>query len=407
MNADHTEDLLTQTLHEHTERTDYPTTPLLTVAARARAVRARRRRTTVLAAAATIAAVAVPGAVWLGRSPDASTEPTVAPSTTTSSATVSTSPSTALADLPVGHKPGIDYLDGDTYIDMNGGRLQDPALTTATVATPVRGGLLFALPGKTPDLAELWVHGQNGDQQLGCGRGHFAMSADGVQSAYWVKDSCSDKDAGRLYDGADNTMGEGGPGFVRTPLGDLIDPVGIQPGKVVVNAWRGQTPTAELIDSYTGEATPLSALRVVTGSDENNQVVSGELAGQPADQVGESAVVDVRTGTVKWRADWQLGQFSTDGKYVVGLRSGDGSADSYAVFNAATGAKVADLGGWTPGWITQVAWDFDDTLLAVADDGQGQTAIVRFDLNGHVTRTTAVRQQKNASLEVYRLATRP
>jgi hypothetical protein len=403
-----TEDLLARSLHEVTEHTDYPSTSLATVTQRAGTVRGRRRRTTALAAAAAVAVVVTPAAIWLNRSPGTSSGPTVAPTSTTSSPTTSTGLPASLADLPFGHKPGIDYLDGDTYLDMNGGRIQDPALTTATAATPVRDGLLFALPSETPDRADLWVHTTNGDQRLGCGRNHFAMSDDGVVSAYWVMDSCDPDQtdtAGRLYAGIDNTMGEGGPAFVRTPAGVLIDPVGIQPESVVVNAWHGQDPTAELIDIGTGAATPLSALRVVSGSDENHRVVSGELAGQPVGQVGESAVVDARTGAVVWRTDWELGQFSTDGKYVVGLQPG---TDSYAVFDAESGTKVADLPSLlTVNWISQVAWDSDDTLLAVVDDGSDHTAIVRFGLDGQVTRATPVRAQKYTSIDVFRLATRP
>ncbi|HEY2879401.1 hypothetical protein [Nocardioides sp.] len=397
-----TEDLLTRSLHEVTEHTDYQTTPLATVVRRAGIVRGRRRRTTALAAAAVAAVAVTPTAVWLNHSPDTSSGPT-----TTLSPTVSSGSATSLTDVPFGHAPGIDYLDGNTYLDMNGGRIKDPALTTATAATPVRDGLLFALPGETPDRADLWIHTTNGDQRLGCGRNRFAISDDGVVSAYWVTDSCNPDSAGKLYDGVNNTMGEGGPGFVRTPAGVMIDPVGIQTEAVVVNAWHGQDPTAELIDIGTGRATPLSALRIVTGSDENNHVVSGEIAGQPAGQVGESAVVDATTGSVRWRTDWQLGQFSADGKYVVGLRSGEGSTDSYAVFDAVTGQKVADFPTWSSGWITQVAWDLDDTLLAVVNDGSDRTAIVRFGRNGLVTRATPVRQKKYASVDVFRLATRP
>jgi len=44
------EDLLSDALHDRVERTDYPSTPLSTVAGRAGAIRARRRRTTFLAA---------------------------------------------------------------------------------------------------------------------------------------------------------------------------------------------------------------------------------------------------------------------------------------------------------------------------------------------------------------------
>jgi hypothetical protein len=400
------EDLLTDTLHDRVERTDYPSTPLAAVAGRAGAIRARRRRTTALAAAAAVAVVVVPGAVWLGRSPDASPRPgQTLSSGPTSSPTRSQVAPGDLASLPLGAKPGIDYLADDTYVAMDGRRTTDPALRLANAATPVRGGLLFAVPAKTsPDVARLWLRSQGNDQSLGCGSKHFAMSTDGTQTAYWVMDSCTAGSAGKLYDGLDNTMAEGGAGSVPTPTGEVIDPVGIQSGSVVVNSWRGQHPTPELIDAYTGNATPLSALRLVTGSDENNRVVSGEIAGNPL----ESAVVDARTGAVLWRTGWQLGQFSDDGKYVIGMQSGDGSPDSYSIFDAVTGERIRDLPHWgLPGWIRQVAWDFDDTVLAVADGSDGE-AIIRFDLRGRLSRATPIGPPtESVQIGGYRLATRP
>jgi len=401
------EDLLADALHDRVERTDYPSTPLSTVAGRAGAIRARRRRTTALAAAAAVAVVVVPGAVWLGRSPDGSPQP--GQSLSSGPSTDPTAPTVAgplpLAALPLGQKPGIDYLVGDTYVTMDGRRTTDPALRRANAATPVRGGLLFAVPEKaSPDIARLWLRSQGSDQNLGCGSKHFAMSTDGTRTAYWVMDSCTAGSAGKLYDGLDNTMAEGGAGSVPTSAGEVIDPVGIQPGSVVVNAWRGQRPTPELIDAYTGNATPLSALRLVTGSDENHRVVSGEIAGNPL----ESAVVDVRTGAVLWRTGWQLGQFSPDGKYVIGLQSGDGSPDSYAIFDAVTGERIRELPHWDlPGWIRQVAWEVDDTVLAVADGPDGE-AIIRFDLRGSLSRATPIGPPtESVQIGGYRLATRP
>jgi hypothetical protein len=398
------EDLLTDTLRDRVERTDYASTPLSTVAGRAGAIRARRRRTTALAAAAAVAVVVVPGAIWLGRSPDGTAQPgRTLSSGPTSQPTAERSDLLSLDALPEGAKPGIDYIVGDTYVDMNGRRTSDPALRLATIATPVRDGLLYAVPEKSsPDIARLWLRSQGNDQNLGCGSKHFAMSTDGTQTAYWVMDSCTPGSAGKLYDGVDNTMGEAGASAVPTPAGEVIDPVGIQPGSVVVNAWHSQHPTPELIDAYTGKATPLSALRLVTGSDENNRVVSGEIAGNRF----ESAVVDARTGVVLWRTGWQLGQFSDDGKYVIGMQSGDGFPDSYTIFDAATGARVRDLPHWgLPGWISQLAWDFDDTLLAVASEGK-QEAIVRFDLDGRASLATPPRGVIDGS-HAYRLATRP
>jgi hypothetical protein len=108
---------------------------------------------------------------------------------------------------------------------------------------------------------------------------------------------------------------------------------------------------------------------------------------------------------VKWRVDgWDLGQFSDDGKYVI-AQNLDGS-ESYAIFDAITGHKVASLDtiGDNVG-IGGPVWDFNDTLLAVASDGHNE-AIVRFDLNGHPTRATEVRPVSGVN-DVYRLATRP
>ncbi|MDX6359872.1 MAG: hypothetical protein QOH37_2926, partial [Nocardioidaceae bacterium] len=307
------EDLLYDTLHDRVERTDYPSTPLTTVAGRAGAIRARRRRTTALAAAATVAVVVVPGAAWLGRSPDASQGP---------GQTLSSGPSNtgaALADLPLGQKPGIDYLVGETYVTMNGDRTTSPAFATAGTATPVRGGILTATaPHQVGPytFSHLALVAGDGVHQLGCGTPDFAMSTDGVQSAYWLADSCTPGGTGRLYSGVNNTMGDSGPGYTSTPAGAIEEPVGIVQRGVVVNDVGGDVANgpAPLLFGWDGTTTRLHSLASAGGSDENNDVVSGLLSSDSH----TGAVVDASTGEVKWRAPgWQLGQFSPDGKYVV------------------------------------------------------------------------------------------
>jgi hypothetical protein len=114
--------------------------------------------------------------------------------------------------------------------------------------------------------------------------------------------------------------------------------------------------------------------------------------------------VDAATGDVKVRvAGWDLGQFSNDGKYVVGDQPRNGPVpDGVAIFDAATGAKLVELPALGFGAsIRQLVWDFDDTLLATADSSD-RSAIVRFDLDGHVTRATPVVD----AVDGYRLATR-
>jgi hypothetical protein len=148
-----------------------------------------------------------------------------------------------------------------------------------------------------------------------------------------------------------------------------------------------------------GTTTPLSELGVVSGSDENNDVVSGQLASSAS----TGAVVDVATGTVRWTAPgWTLGQFSTDGTYVAGQDAGG----QFGIFDAVDGQRLASFQPFgSDVFVVEWAWDTDDTILAVATDGH-ETAIVRFDRNGQVTRATPVRTLTNRT-DVYRLATRP
>ncbi|WP_151083273.1 hypothetical protein [Nocardioides cynanchi] len=404
------EDLLTETLHDRVERTDYPSTPLSAVAGRAGAIRARRRRTTVLAAAAAVAVVVVPGAVWLGRSPGSSPQPSQ--SLSSGPSTDPTAPTLAeplpLSALPLGQKPGIDYLVGDTYVTMSGDRITDAVFGNATTATPVRDGILASVPPAPGLMAQDGIAGtylvsDAHHQYLGCGSDRFAMSTDGVQSAYWLADSCpvADTVAGALYSGVDNTMGESGPGRVVTPVGTQVTPVGIVQQGVVTDVVHGPAESVQVVDS-SGHRSPVTGLARAGGSDENHDVLSGQLASD----VNTGAIVDAATGAVQVRVPgWTLGQFSSDGRYVLGDQPRNGpTSDAIAVFDARTGHKVADLnrpGG--PGvTLGQPAWDVDDTVLAVADSTEGST-IVRFDLQGHVTRATSVSHASGA----YRLATRP
>jgi hypothetical protein len=404
------EDLLTNALNDRVERTHYPSTPLSTVAGRAGAMRARRRRTTMLAAAAAVGVVVVPGAVWLGHTPGGSSRPThelsSGPTTQpTSQPTAHSSGPLVLDALPLGRKPGIDYLVGDTYVTRNGGRITSPVFQRATSATPVRGGIIVSIP----PAAGLATQGgigstdlvSNGRHQfLGCGSDRFAMSTDGVESAYWLADTCKPgPQPGRLLSGATNTMGESG-GNVATPSGSVYEPIGILRQGTVVNVRRGKAEHAAIVDR-SGSRSPITGLAYAGGSDENNDVVSGQLAGDSA----TGAIVDAASGAVKVRVPgWVLGQFSIDGRYVLGYQPGDGiGTDSYAVFDAGTGSKVVELPhlGMTVA-LQGVSWDVDGTVLAVAHSTRG-SAIVRFDLQGHLTRATPMADTPNG----YRLATRP
>jgi hypothetical protein len=85
------------------------------------------------------------------------------------------------------------------------------------------------------------------------------------------------------------------------------------------------------------------------------------------------------------------------------MRAGQGTPDTYAIFDAVTGRRLTVLPlhrGWV---VRQVAWDGSDTVLAVVDADSSE-AVVRFDLQGNLNRTTPV---IGSAADRYRLATRP
>jgi hypothetical protein len=401
------EDLLSDALHDRVEHTDYPSTPLSAIAGRAGAIRARRRRTTLLAAAAALAVVAVPGAVWLGRSPGGSPQPgQTSSSGPTSSPTTQTStpPTLSLDALPLGEKPLIDYLAGSTYVPMGGQPTSSTAFGSADTVALGHGGILTATPrSANSSLDDLALVVEGTAQPLGCGANTLALSTDRVESAYWVKDSCTGTSAGKLYTGTNNTMGESGPGFVVTPQGVQDFPVGILPQGVVVNESHPAGPTTPVIVAPDGTTKPLAAMALALGSDENAQVVSGVLDSE----THTGGVVDARTGAVKWTAPdgWAIGQFSTDGRYALGVHFATGQQNRFAVFDAVTGDRVTPLNVPANVLLHGVVWDENDTVLAVATTPD-QQGILRFDLQGRPSRATAVRSVSDIP-DYYRFATRP
>jgi hypothetical protein len=355
--------------------------------------------------------VAVPGAVWLNHSPGTLPSPTHELSSgPTSSPTVSTSQS--LDSLPRGAKPGVDYVADDTYVGMGGGNTREALLRKATAVSLARGGLLVALRSNLPDdrIGDLQLVSDRGDHGLGCGANRFAISADRVESAYWVMDACTTGSAGKLYIGENNRMGEAGPTPIATPAGRVVQPVGFVSQGVVANLGAPEygKDLGVWIYGPQGGPTRIPGLAIAGGTDQTRGQVSGQAAGDPTTGV---IVDDISKGgrVVGYYPQWTLGQFSPDGKYVLGVQGRDGVPDGYAIFDVATGDKVTELSTPLSGIrVGQIAWDVDDTLLAVTQDGRSRDdAIVRFDLHGHATLATEPKPSSDTSFPIYRLATRP
>ena len=123
--------------------------------------------------------------------------------------------------------------------------------------------------------------------------------------------------------------------------------------------------------------------------------VHGLVAGLRDD--GTSVVVDPGSGEVIWSTtDLELSSFSPDGSYLVGLDPTGSGGFGYAILDATTGAVVSrlDLFGAGPKAVAHV-WEDDEHLLVDALGLDDTEAIVRADLDGHLTLATPVRPGGN------------
>jgi hypothetical protein len=388
MNPDPIADLLSDTLRERTEGREYPSTPMATVTARSRHVRARRRRTTLLAAAAAVALVTVPGAAWLGQSRGSSPEPGGGPSSHSTRPPDRDGPRLTLSSLPQGPAPGIGYVAGDSYVTPDGAQQLPVGVTPAVSIVPVRDGLLVAdRRGPNSLTSELRLVQGAHVTDLGCGSSSFAQSADRTEAAYWLASSCDGSGGGRLYAGPIASMGESGTGFVPTSGRDgIVHPIGFLGADVVADTQRDPR-----VYSSTGTSRRVPGLTDVQGVDESHGLLAGSNRFSPQ----AHRMVEAATGAVRWVSGWNLGTVSPDGRFVLGFSTERG-VDVYALLDATTGRPVTRIhpegpeafqtSGFAGPQLLGFAWD-GDTLLSNVTYA-GQNAIVRSDAEGRTTLAT-------------------
>ena len=383
------EDLLTRTFSEVAATTDYPTTPMATVAARAAARRRARRRATALVAAAAVVLAGVSAVAWLNRPHDTGPAP-IGP----------------LPALPQGAAPRIDYLDGDTFVASSGARLSSPILGAAETATASGAGVLAAATSAPAhQLTTLsMVSSEASVRRLGCGLPRFAVSATGSSPAYWLADRCRRPAkppylvGGRLVVGGVST---------DTPKGASYSLVGVLPDGVL--SWvTGVTRTHVVVVRPDGSERPVPHVAYPLGTSAAADLVAGNTADLKA-----SVVVDASTGQVLWRQPgWALSHFSTSGRYVAGrqgvtIEDADPTGATVGIWDAATGRQVvsAVLPGLTV--TSGLDWEGDGSVLVVVKDRYLQEAILRVGLDGTVTRATRVAPATPGDVPVFRLATTP
>jgi hypothetical protein len=160
-----------------------------------------------------------------------------------------------------------------------------------------------------------------------------------------------------------------------------------------------------------GEISSFGGFNVLESTSEATGLVAGQT-----EFLGDgscSGVTDPLAGTkLLWETcDYQLGAFSPDGRYIVGLApysDGPGSP-SLSILDARTGEPVVDYRGpkdrQTVIGVDQVVWEDDNTVLATVEQ-DGEQSIVRAELDGALSRVAPQLPTANLSIE-YRFPNHP
>ena len=376
------EEQLTRTLEEVTETTHYPITWTSTVAARSRTLARARRRTAALVAAA-VAVVVVGGSTLVLRAHD--------------HATALPLPDGSLQSITQGTAPQVAFLEGDTFVTPQGGRVTAPALRSATTAAASGQGVLVA--GRTTSqrpFATISLVSGGSTRRLGCGTPVFALGSG--SPAYWLSEGCRFLGPGRLVHGPTTTPTA--KGVIYFPLGSTRRGV-VAMGTVVLP--QGAGSGGPVLIGPDGSFGRIPHLEVVTATSPSGALVAG------IDPQGNGVVTEPATGAVRWRTRVTLGHFSASGRYVVtmqnvGVQTVEGVGDVVGFRQAATGRRVSSTVLPDLSIVGRPVWEGDHAVLVVAEDRRGQQAIVRVGIDGRLSRATPVAPAGRGS---YRLAATP
>jgi len=362
------------TLRERAVESDYPYTPTATVVARARALRAHRRRTAAMVVAAA-AVLAGPAAMWLGGSARSNL---AADGHDGSSTTAAVQPVGPWSGLEPGPPPTIPYVQGSRYHAADGTVTTLPFHEYGLQAAAYRGGFLVVHTVRQGSrLTRLDDHLRPRWSTCASGARSLVTSPDGSRVAFETRDCATQVSSIHLTSAA----GTGGQDRVYRVSGHhRVSLTGATETTVGYAYWpprRGPSGPAFVTDFQD------RALDVPTTSSSFALDPNGNEVTVGADTGTGFAVVDVRTGAVRWRSSTPIVAFSEDGSSCV-AQSPDST--ELLLLDAGDGRLLQTL--LLPKGLVQVAgpvWDRDDTVLVVAshvDAAGSDTAIVRFGLRG-------------------------
>jgi DNA-directed RNA polymerase specialized sigma24 family protein len=360
------------TLRERVVESDYPPIGMPAVVARARVLVTHRRRRAACATALA-AVVAGSGALWLASSSRSAPTPDRAGGQ---------SAAVALGQqwraVAPGTAPRIPYLQGSLYHAADGTVTRLPFREYGLQAAAYRSGFLVVHTGRHGSrltrlddrLRPVWSSCASGAQSL-------VTSPDGTWVAFETRDCRTQVSTLHL------AAASGERDLVRVhrvPGRHRVSLTGATETTVGYAYWpprRGASGPAFVTD-FGGRT-----LEVPTRTPGFALDPSGNGLAAGIDAGSSFAVVDVRSGRVRWRSATPIIAFSHDGSYCVAESPG---SRLLHLLDAGDGRQLRTL--VLPTGLFQVsglAWDEDDSVLVVVSDedaGGSHTAILRFDLQG-------------------------
>jgi len=386
MNDDPMETLLRETLRSRADGA--PHGPDRTaVIDRAHTIRRHRRQGLAALTAAAVAAIVVPVSLSFTQGEGSTPPPAGHTNTPTPSPSKAVTPPRydSLASIPQGKDTALAYVDP-------AGRVHD-------------GGTATPLPGGTKLLTTFgeyqgnWVvqrdlktdvYDATGKLIQSGASNTIKYSADRTEIAYQIGKT--------VYVSSRNTMGNAGAQPLTAPRNSSL--VGFLPqGPAVTGGGNSVT-----VLGSPDKTIPLPLMPMAVS--QSTGLVAG-ITGTVAKGNQQGAVADSATGRVLWHNEWWPHSFSDDGKYVLATPFDNGDPSSYAILDARTGRPVAQtpkLGKVILGW--QMGWD-GDTAVFNAFGGTTQEALLTLDLQGNLTRATAVAPLARGQLNAYWLGAQP
>jgi hypothetical protein len=356
---------------------------------RGRAGRIRRnRRVAVGAGVAAALAVIVPTAVLAGGGLNRSQEPD--PVRPPAEERVAVHTTLTMDGVPRGDAPGIEYFTADGVVLPDDGLVEQDTRWQALIPSERDGGWIAFGPGRgeVRYLSEEFedVGGSDAGDALvaSADRSYVAWMASRPGAQTLVLHATTESGTDRSWDFA-----AAAPVEPVGVLGDdrvVFQTTNQRTGKVTVGIAEPDGSTSGFADVVDAVAVSADGLvSVVTRINPDDSACFGivDTAADPR------AVVWETCGN-------SLGVFSPDGRYVAaGPAYLDGLGDgSLAILDARTGSELATFDQSRKGRLAlvHVAWESDDTLVALAVEGS-RNALLRFGVDGTLELATDVVKQ--------------